>query len=147
MVTFHATLQLHGKTATGIEVPADVVAALGAGKRPPVVVTLNGYSYRSTVAPMGGRHLLPVSAENRAGAGIAAGDEVEVTLEPDDTPRTVVVPDDLAAALAAHPPAAERFAALSFSHQREHVTAVESAKAEATRQRRIDKVVATLTGA
>jgi hypothetical protein len=141
---FRAVLELGGKTATGIEVPADVVAALGSSKRPAVQVTINGFSYGSTVAPMGGRFLLPVSAENRAGAGIAAGDEVDVELVLDTSPRVVTVPEDLQAALDADPTAVQRFAALSYSNQRAHVLSVEGAKAAETRARRVAKVIDTL---
>src|SRR5512139_1406290 len=100
---FQAILQLNGKTATGIEVPPEVVEALGSGKRPAVTATIGRYSYRTTVAPMGGKFLIPVSAEHRAGAGIAAGDELEVDLELDTAPREVELPDEFAAALAADP--------------------------------------------
>src|SRR5690348_11572475 len=100
-LTFRAVIQQSGKTATGIPVPAEIVERLGAGKRPAVQVTLQGYTYRSTVAPLGGAFMLPVSAEHRAGAGVAAGDEVEVTIVRDAAPRVVSVPPDLAAALAA----------------------------------------------
>jgi hypothetical protein len=141
---FRATVELGGKTATGIEVPDGVVAELGS-KRAPVHVTINGYAYRSTVAVMGGRYLLPVSAEVRAGAGVAAGDEVDVDLEPDTAPREVEVPADLAAALAAAPAARAAFGALSYSNQRRHVLSVEGAKTEATRARRVAKAVADLT--
>jgi hypothetical protein len=96
---FHATIELGGKTATGIEVPAEVVAALGSGKRPPVRVTINEYTYRSTVASMGGRFMLPVSAEVRGSAGISAGEEVDVDIELDTEPREVTVPPDFAGAL------------------------------------------------
>src|SRR3954470_19835058 len=88
-VTFTATLELAGKTATGMTVPADVVERLGAGKRPPVKVTINGYSWRNTIAVMGGRYMLGVAAEHRAAAGVAAGDALKVTLELDAEPRTV----------------------------------------------------------
>jgi len=143
---FRAVLELAGRTATGIEVPAEVVAALGSSKRPAVQVTINGHSYGSTVAVMGGRYLLPVSAEYRAAAGIAAGDEVDVELVLDTAPRVVTVPEDLQAALAASPVAGERFAALSYSHQRAHVLSVEGAKAADTRARRVTKVIDTLLG-
>lgn len=139
---FRSIVELGGKTATGIEVPEDVVAALGPGKRPAVSVTLNGHTYRSTVARMGGRFLLPVSAEVRAASGVVAGDEVEVEVEVDDAPRTVDVPADLAAALEGEP--RTRFDALSYSNQRRHVLAVEGAKTDATRARRIAGVVAAL---
>jgi hypothetical protein len=141
---FRATVELNGKTATGIEVPAEVVAALGKGKRPPVTATVNGYSYRTSVAAMGGRFLMPVSAQVRQDAGVAAGDVVDVELELDEAPRTVTVPDDLAEALAGDPAAGAAFARLSYSHQQRHVLAVESAKAPETRQRRIAKTVADL---
>jgi hypothetical protein len=144
-VKFRTTLLLSGRTATGIRVPDDVVAALGSGRRPAVTVTLNGgYTYRSTVAVMGGEYMLPVSAEVRAGADVAAGDELDVDLELDTAPRAVDVPADLRAALDADPAAAAAFAALSYSKQRAHVLSVEGAKAADTRLRRVEKVVAAL---
>jgi hypothetical protein len=141
---FRATVELNGKTATGIEVPAEVVAALGQGRRPPVTATINGYTYRTSVAAMGGRFLMPVSAQVRQDAGVAAGDVVEVDLELDEAPRTVTVPDDLAEALAQDAAAAAAFGRLSYSHQQQHVLAIEGAKAPETRQRRIAKTVAHL---
>jgi hypothetical protein len=141
---FHATLILNGKTATGIQVPDDVVEQLGTGKRPPVRVTIGEYTYRTTVAPMGGQFWIPVSAENRTGAGIAAGDELDVRIEVDSEPRSVVVPPDLAAALEAQPVTKAAFEKLSYSNQRLHVLSVEDAKTPETRQRRVDKVLATL---
>jgi hypothetical protein len=102
-VRFRATLQLGGKTATGIEVPTEVVERLGAGKRPPVRVTIKGHSYRTTIAPMGGRFMLPVSADNRTSAGVVAGDEVDIDVALDTEPREVSVPPDLAEALDADP--------------------------------------------
>ena len=146
-VTFSTTLiKADDVNATGIRVPAEAIAALGSGKKPKVVVWLNGYSYRSTVAAYGDVYMLPVSAEHRAAAGLAAGDPVEVTLELDTEPRTVEVPADLAGALAAQPGAAEAFAALAYSVRKEHVRQVESAKAQATRERRIAAIVAKLAG-
>lgn len=141
-VTFTTTLfQAEGKNATGIEVPADVVAALGKGKKPPVTVRFNGYTYRSTIAAYGDVFLLPVSAEHRQAAGVQAGDELEVTLELDTEPRTVEVPADLAAALAQQPGAAAAFDALAYSRRKEFVRQVEEAKAQETRDRRIAKIV------
>lgn len=137
-------MQLGGKTATGMPVPPDVVAGLGSHKRPPVSVTINGYTYRTTVAVMGGEFMLPLSAENRAGAGVAAGDEVEVDLELDNEPRVVTIPDDFAAALAADATAKAQFDALSYSNKSRHVIAIEQAKTPETRQRRIDKAISTL---
>src|SRR3712207_863417 len=141
---FSTTVELGGKTATGMAVPAEVVQALGSGKKPAVRVTVGGHTYRSTIATMGGRFLLPLSAENRTAAGVAAGDDVEVDVELDNAPRVVEVPADLAAALDAEPAARRRFDALSYSHQLRHVLAIEGAKAEATRQRRVASAVATL---
>ena len=146
-IGFRATLNLHGATATGIEVPADVVERLGAGKRPPVRVTIGAHTYRSTIAPRGGRFLVGVSAENRAAAGVKAGDELQVSLALDTAPREVEVPPDLAAALAADADAAAAFARLSYSHRKEHVRAIESAKAPATRERRVAAAIAQLRGA
>src|SRR4051812_43245289 len=137
---FTAKLELAGKTATGFTVPDDVVERLGAGKRPPVRVTIGGYSYRNTIAVMGGRFMLGVAAEHRAGAGIAAGDVVDVTVELDDQPRTVEVPDDLAAALAGAG-VTDRFDGLAYTYRKEHVRAVQDAKSAETRQRRITKIV------
>lgn len=141
---FRAIVQLAGKTATGIQVPEAVVAGLGSGKRPPVRVTINGYTYRSTVAPMGGRFMLPVSAEVRERAGVAAGDQVQVDLELDTAPREVAVPADLAAALDAEAAARRRFDGLSYSNQLRLVLSIEQAKTAETRQRRIAKAVSDL---
>jgi hypothetical protein len=143
---FRTTVQQAGKTATGIQVPEAVVEALGSGKRPPVKVTINGYTYRSTVAVVGGAHMVGVGAESRAGAGIAGGDEVEVDIELDTAPREVAVPADLAAALDAEPNARRTFDKLSYSNKSWHVLQVTGAKSEETRQRRIAKSVATLKG-
>lgn len=140
-----ATIELHGKTATGIELPGDVVSALG-GKRPKVKVTINGYTYPSTVGAMGGAFLIPVSAEVRAKAHVAAGDEVDVELVRDDEPRAVEVPPDLAATLDRVPGARQAFGELSYSAQRRHALSVEQAKAASTRQRRIEAVIAELAG-
>lgn len=141
---FRATIQLEGKTATGIPVPADVVEQLGKGKRPPVRVTIGGHTYRSTVAAYGDGFMLPLSAQNREAAGAAAGDELDVDVELDTEPRTVEVPEDFADALTAEPEAKRYFEGLSYSQQRWHVLSIEGAKAAETRQRRIDKSVAML---
>jgi bacteriocin resistance YdeI/OmpD-like protein/uncharacterized protein DUF1905 len=141
---FRTTIVQTGKTTTGIEVPDEVMEALGSGKRPAVKVTVNGYSYRSTVASMGGRSMVSLSAEHRAGAGVAGGDEVEVDMELDTAPREVTVPDDLAAALDAEPAARATFDGLSYSNKSWHVLQVTGAKTEETRQRRIAKSVEAL---
>jgi len=146
-ITFKTTLQkAEGLNATGFSVPPEVVAALGSGKRPKVVVTVNGFTYRYTVAPYGDVFMIGVNQENRAAAGLEAGDEIEVTLELDTEPRTVDVPDDLAVALAEKPGAREAFDALSYSARKEHARQVESAKAQETRERRIAGIVAKLGG-
>ncbi len=142
-VTFRTTVLLDGRTATGIEVPDDVVEALGAGRQPLVRVTMGGHTYPSRVAVRGGRYKLPVSAENRARAGVDAGDEVDVTLAVDTEPREVAVPDDLGSALAARDLRAQ-FDALSPSRRRAIVLDVEAARTDDTRRRRLDKAVAAL---
>jgi bacteriocin resistance YdeI/OmpD-like protein/uncharacterized protein DUF1905 len=142
---FETTMFLSGNN-TGIEVPPDVIEALDAGRKPPVKVTVNGFEYRSTVAVMGGRYLIPFSSDKRAATGIAGGDPIVVDLEVDTEPRTVEVPDDLAAAIDAAPGARAAWEKLPPSHKKAHVVAVESAKAAETRQRRIAKAVESLAG-
>ncbi|MDT5358555.1 MAG: hypothetical protein QOC69_317 [Mycobacterium sp.] len=141
-----STTMFQSGNNTGIEVPADVLEALGAGKRPPVVVTVNGYSYRSTVAPMGGQYLLPFSAERRSESGISGGDAIDVELVLDSAPRVVEVPEDLRTALDDSPDASAAWAKLSYSHRKAHVTSVMGAKTADTRARRIAAVVAKLEG-
>jgi hypothetical protein len=141
---FRTTLRGAGKTATGIVVPPDVVTRLGAGKRPAVRVTIGSHTYRSTVAVMGGQFMIGVSADNRAKAGVAAGDELDVQLELDTEPRQVAVPQDLAKALAAEPNVKQFFERLSYSQKRWHVLSIEGAKTADTRQRRIEKSIALL---
>jgi antitoxin component of MazEF toxin-antitoxin module len=138
---FRTTIVQSGKNTTGIQVPDEVMEALGAGKRPAVTVTVNGYRYRSTVASMGGVAMVSLSAEHRAGAGVAGGDEVEVDLELDTAPREVEVPADLAAALDAEPAARSTFDGLSYSNKSWHVLQVNGAKTDETRRRRIARSV------
>jgi len=136
-VRFEAELLVEGRTATYVVVPLDVRAVFGRA-RPPVRARINGAEIRTTLAPYGDRWYMPVNRALRAAAGVAAGETVAVELEPDDEPRSVTVPDDLAAALAAGPAAAwERFESLSFSHRREYVEWIEEAKRPGTRARRI----------
>lgn len=142
--TFTTTVELGGKTATGFEVPASAMEQLASGRKPAVTVTINGHSYPSTVATMGGRPMVPLSAENRASAGVAAGDQVEVSLVLDTKPRELVVPPELAAALAEEPAAKAFFDSLSYSNRRWHTLQVDGAKTDETRQRRIAKSVAML---
>jgi hypothetical protein len=141
---FRTTIQQNGKTAMGFEVPPEVVEALGAGKRPPVTVTINGYTYRNTVAVMGGVFMIGVASEHRAPAGIVGGEEVEVELQLDTAPREVTVPEDLAAALDAEPAARATFDKLSYSNKSWHVLQMEGTKNPDTRARRIEKSVAAL---
>jgi hypothetical protein len=141
---FHSVVQLGGKTATGIPVPKEVIASLGSSKRPPVRVTINGHTYRSTLASWSGQFMLPISAENRASAGVAAGDEVEVDIELDTAPREVTVPPDLAEALERDVDAKRYFDGLSYSQKQRHVLPIEQAKTAETRQRRIDKALSML---
>ena len=138
---FHTTMEQNGKTATGIRVPDEVVEALGSGKRPAVTVTINGYTYRNTIAVMSGVFMVGVSAEHRAGAGVAGGDEVDVDIALDTAPREVTVPDDFAAALDAEPKARATFDGLSYSNRSWHVLQVNGARTDETRQRRIGKSV------
>ena len=141
--TFETVVRLEGKTATMFEVPLDVRAVFGRA-RPPVLVTVNDHTYRSTVAVYDGRYYLPLNRTNRAAAGVEAGDAVKVSIEVDDAPRVVDVPDDLAAALAGDPAVAAAFDGLSYSHQSEYVEWIEEAKKPETRARRIGKAVERL---
>jgi hypothetical protein len=142
---FQSSLELAGRSASGFRVAVEVVLAVGKGKRPPVLVTVNGrFSYRYTVAVYGDEYLLGVSAEHREGAGVKAGDKLDVDLELDTAPREVVVPGDFAEALDADPAARATFDGLSNSNKGWHVSNIEGAKTDETRQRRIAKSIATL---
>ena len=141
---FRTTILQSGKTATGIEIPEEIVTALGSGKRPKVAVTINGYTYRSSVAPMNDVFMVGVNSDVRAAAGVAGGDEVDVDIELDTAPREVTVPDDFAAALDAAPAARSTFDSLSYSNKSWHVLQIEGAKTDDTRQRRIAKSVEAL---
>ncbi len=141
---FRALLETSGKTATGIRVPPEVVDQLGAGKRPAVNVTINDYTWRTSIAVMGGAYMVGVNAEARQGAGVAGGDEVDVDIELDTEAREVAVPADLARALAEDPAAAAAFDAASYSAKRRLVIPIEDAKTPETRERRIAKTIAGL---
>lgn len=143
--TFTTQIELGGKTATGFQVPAAAVEAMGEGKKPKVLVTINGHTYRSTVAVYGGLSMLPLNAQNRQAASVEAGDSTEVTIEHDTAKRRVEIPDDLAAALTAAPAAQQAFDALSLSKQRERACAVVSARRPATRTGRIARIIDELT--
>ncbi len=141
---FHTTILQGDKTATGIRIPDEIMTGLGAGRKPPVRVTINGHSYRSTVATVDGRPMVGISAENRAGAGVAGGDAVDVDIELDSEPRQVTVPADFAMALDAEPAARRTFDGLSYSNQSWHTLQIDGAKSEETRQRRIARSVDAL---
>jgi hypothetical protein len=144
MQQIRAKITATGTNTTGIVVPPEVVDALGAGKRPKVRVTIGNYSYRSSIASMGGVYMISVSAEVRAGAGVSAGDVVDVGIEVDTEPREVEIPPDLAAALEAESEARQFFESLSYSNKRRLVTPIVDAKTDETRQRRIAKTVEAL---
>ncbi|MBA3943076.1 MAG: DUF1905 domain-containing protein [Herpetosiphonaceae bacterium] len=141
---FRAVIQLHGKTATGVEVPPEIVASLGPSKRPPVRVTIKGHTYRSSVASMDGVFMLGISAENRASAEVAAGDEVDVDIELDTEPREVSVPPDFTEALDQNAEARQFFDKLAYSHKLRYVLWIEGTKKAETRQRRIAEAVSML---
>jgi len=141
---FRTTVELGGRTATGFQVPDDVVDALGGGRRPAVRITIGTHAYRTTVASRGGRFLVPLSAENRAAAGVAAGDEIDVEILLDTAPREVDLPDDLVGALGGDPAARDFFDGLAYTHRKEWVRWIEEAKRPATRSNRIAETVAAL---
>jgi hypothetical protein len=141
---FRALIEGTGKTAAGIEVPAEVVSALGSSKRPAVRVTINGHTYRSTVAVLGGRFMMGVSAEVRAAAGVAAGETVAVEMELDTAPREVPVPPALKKELAGDAAARQRFESLSYSKKRLLVDPIANAKTDETRERNLAKAMAQL---
>ena len=141
---FRARVLQARKTATGFEVPAAHVEALGAGKRPKVTVTIGGYTYRSSIAVMGGKYLVGISAEVRAQTGVAAGDEIDVAIELDTAPRVVSVPDDLRAAFERHPRAKRAFEGLSYSRQQRYTLPIEKAKTDDTRERNVHKAIREL---
>ena len=141
---FRTTVERGGKTATGLLVPDEVVAALRAGRRPPVQVTVGGHTYRTTVASMGGRFLVPLSAENRTAAGVAAGDDVEVDVLLDTAAREVTVPADLVDALEHDDQARQFFDDLAYSHRKEWVRWIEESKKIETRTSRIVRAVESL---
>ena len=143
-IRFRTTILTAGKTATGIQIPDEVIEKLGRGKKPPVLVTMNGFTYRSTVAMMGGRFMVGVNAENRKRAKVAGGDVVDVDIALDTEARTVTLPSDFATSLNRHAKARKYFDGLSYSKQKVYVQGIEGAKTADTRERRIEKAVAAL---
>lgn len=146
MPTFTWTLESQGGNNTGFVVPEDVVLAFGRGRRVPISVTIGDYTYRTTIVSMGGRFLFGVNAQQRADTGLAAGDTVTLTIEPDDAPREVDVPPELQAAFDADPAAKAAFDGLSFTNRKEMARGIAEAKAAETKQRRLEKALATLRG-
>lgn len=146
MPAFRTVLHQQGNNV-GIVVPHEVVAELGVGKRPLVKVTIDGtYSFVYTIAVMGGKNMIGFSAAHRAASGFRGGDEVDVVLQLETAPREIDMPPELTAALAADPVAAAAFEKLSFTFRKEHARAISEAKAEETRQRRLEKILAGLRG-
>ncbi len=141
-ITYTTNVRQEGKNITGLQVPDEVVAALGTSRSPKVKATLNGYTWRGTVQVMDGRFMLSLSAAHREAAGVQGGEQVDVTIELDTEPRTVEVPDDLSAALSAKAGALEAFEALAYSKRKEFVRQVNEAKSQETRDRRIANIVA-----
>jgi hypothetical protein len=141
---FRTTILTTGKTAAGIRVPDEVLSALGTSKKPAVTVTINGFTYRSTVATINGAPMVGVSAENRASAGVVGGQEVDVDMELDTQPREVMIPPDFDAAMDREPAARRTFESLSYSDKRFHTLSIEGAKTDETRARRIQKSVDVL---
>jgi hypothetical protein len=143
---FRVTLESSG-TAVGMEVPAEVVESLGQGKRPPVKVTVNGFTFRTTIGAMGGRSMIAINAANRTGAKVSGGETVEVTLELDTESRELPVPADLAKALKGNAAAKKSFDSLTPSKKKAIIVSIEGAKTADTRQRRLDKALSDLSGA
>jgi hypothetical protein len=139
---FTTIVKTAGKTAAGIVVPPEIVEALGSGRNPKVIVSVNGYTFRGTVQVSSGQFMLSFSADKREASGVNGGDQVEVTLELDTEPRTVEVPEDLRAALSAKAGAMEAFEAVAYSRRKEFVRQVNEAKSKETRERRIAGIVA-----
>jgi hypothetical protein len=143
---FSTTLLQAGKTATGIKIPPEIIEKLGAGKKPAIKVTINGFTYRSTVAVMGGAFMVGVSAENRAGAKVNGGDKIDVTIELDTEERLVDVPPDFQKLLNKNPVANQKFTALSYSKKKAIVLPINDAKTDETRKKRLEKGMNTLLG-
>jgi hypothetical protein len=143
-VRFRTKILQAGKTATGIQIPDAVMAKLGTSKKPPVRVTINGYTYRSTVAVMGRKFMVGVNAETREKCNVAGGDMVDVDIVIDDAPREVTVPPELRKALAANPKAKKQFEQLSYSKKRLYTLPIENAKTDTTRERNVARALRAL---
>lgn len=136
---YRGELEQTGGNTTGFRIPDEFVVGLGGGGRPKVVVRVGGFEFRSSIARMGGEYWLGVSAERRTAGGLEGGQVYELEIGLDDAPRTVEVPEDLAAALAAEPEVKAFWESVSFSNQRWHAEQLTSAKTAETRARRLAK--------
>jgi hypothetical protein len=143
-VRYRTTLLLFGPNNTAIPVPDEILASFGRGRRVPVVVTVNGYAYRTTTAPYTGQTLIPFNAAHRTATGLRGGEEIEVDLVTDDAPRQVDIPADLATAFEGAPEAEAFFATLSYTNRRSFTTWIEGAKKPETRVARVGKAVELL---
>jgi hypothetical protein len=142
---FRVLLEKHENSeATGITIPFDVEKTYGTRSRVPVRGTINGFPYRGTIFPMGGKYIFVVNRELRTNAKVKGGEQISVTMERDDEPRIITPPADLARALRANRTAQAAWDKLSYTHQKEHARAVEDAKRPETRVRRIEKAIAQL---
>jgi hypothetical protein len=146
MTRFRAKVLAAGKTAAGVEVPEKVVLGLGSTKRPLVKVTINGYTYRSAIAPMGGTYMLGVSNEVRQNTGVAAGDTIDIDVVLDTDKRDVEVPPELAKALARDPKAKKYFESLSYSRKYALAAPIANGKTPETRERNLAKAMQALKG-
>jgi len=143
---FRAKVLLAGKTATGVEVPAKVVEGLRSTKRPLVRVTINGYTYRSAIAPMGGMYMLGIREDVRDAAHVSAGDTIDVDVELDTEKRDVEVPPELAKALAKEPKLKKYFEGLSYSRKATLVNPIANGKTAERRERNLAKAMQALKG-
>lgn len=142
---FQAEIKAGSRGGAYVIVPRDVHAVFGASGRVPVVARFDGEPYRGSIAPMGGRHILGVTRAIRDAIGKSVGDMVDVVLERDNAARTVALPPDLEAALAASPEARAAYERLSTTHRKEYVQWVEQAKRPETRARRVATTVERLS--
>ncbi len=140
-IEFRAPLQSRGPAAAVVLDDAQVAEVGEGARRFPVVATVNGYTWRTSVARMGGEFLVGLNREVRQGAGVAAGDQVDVILELDQAPREVEMPPALAAALAGDEQARAAFEKLAFTHRKEYARWVAEAKREETRERRVQQAL------
>jgi Bacteriocin-protection, YdeI or OmpD-Associated/Domain of unknown function (DUF1905) len=143
---FRTKVLTAGKTATGIQIPHEVIDKLAAGRKPAIKVTINGFTYRSTVAVMNGRFMVGINAENREKAKVAGGDTIDVRIEHDTEPREIAIPPDFQAVLVGNPKLKAVFDGLSYTKRRVIAEGIAGAKTTETRERRIHKAVRELEG-